>query len=98
MLLFSLTGITLNHAAQIKANTQIVTMEAGVPASIIAAIKIPSEEKAVLPAVLIDYQIAPELEQEKLKIIMAEYEAPSLPAHIGHRLAYRSYIFLAGYP
>lgn len=55
MLLFSLTGITLNHAAQIKANTQIVTMEAEVPASIIAAIKIPSEEKAVLPVVLIDW-------------------------------------------
>ncbi len=34
---------------------------------------------------LLSYQIAPELEQEKLKIIMAEYEAPSLPVHIVHR-------------
>jgi len=34
---------------------------------------------------LLSYQIASELDQEKLKIIMAEYEAPSLPVHIVHR-------------
>jgi len=55
MLLFSVTGITLNHAAQIKAKPEIVTIEADVPADIIAAIKIPSEEKALLPEVLIDW-------------------------------------------
>ena len=55
MLLFSVTGITLNHAAQIKAKPEIVTIEAEVPADIIAAIKIPAEEKAVLPEVLIDW-------------------------------------------
>lgn len=55
MLLFSVTGITLNHAAQIKAKLEIVTLEAEVPADIITAIKIPSEEKAILPEVLIDW-------------------------------------------
>lgn len=55
MLLFSVTGITLNHAAQIKAKPEILTIEAEVPADIIAAIKIPAEEKAVLPEVLIDW-------------------------------------------
>jgi hypothetical protein len=55
MLLFSVTGITLNHAAQIKAKPEIVILEAQVPADIITAIKIPSEEKAVLPEVLVDW-------------------------------------------
>lgn len=57
MLLFSVTGITLNHAAQIKAKPEILTIEAEVPADIIAAIKIPAEEKAVLPEVLIDWLV-----------------------------------------
>lgn len=55
MLLFSITGITLNHAAQIKAKPEIVTLEAEVPANVISAIAIPDEEKAVLPDVLIDW-------------------------------------------
>lgn len=55
MLLFSVTGITLNHAAQIKAKPEIVTLEAEVPANVISAITIPDEEKAVLPDVLIDW-------------------------------------------
>lgn len=55
MLLFSVTGITLNHAAQIKAKPEIVTIEAEVPEDILAAIKIPAEEKAVLPGMLIDW-------------------------------------------
>ena len=55
MLLFSVTGITLNHAAQIKAKPEIVTLEAEVPADVISAISIPDEEKAVLPRVLIDW-------------------------------------------
>ncbi|HCS65901.1 MAG TPA: hypothetical protein DIW64_18560 [Cellvibrio sp.] len=55
MLLFSVTGITLNHAAQIKAKPEIVTLEAEVPANIISAITIPDEEKAVLPNVLIEW-------------------------------------------
>lgn len=55
MLLFSVTGITLNHAAQIKAKPEIVTLEAEVPANVISAITLPDEEKAVLPDVLIDW-------------------------------------------
>lgn len=55
MLLFSVTGITLNHAAQIKAKPEIVTLEAELPANIISAISIPDEEKAVLPNLLIEW-------------------------------------------
>jgi hypothetical protein len=55
MLLFSVTGITLNHAAQIKAKPEIVTLEAEVPAEIIKAIIIPAEEKAMLPESLIHW-------------------------------------------
>ena len=55
MLLFSVTGITLNHAAQIKAKPEIITHEAEVPQNIIAAIKIPDEEKAALPEELIEW-------------------------------------------
>ncbi len=55
MLLFSVTGITLNHAAQIKAKPEIVTLEAEVPANVISAITLPDGEKAVLPDVLIDW-------------------------------------------
>lgn len=55
MLLFSVTGITLNHAARIKAKPEIVTLEAEVPAEIIKAITITAEEKAVLPEVLADW-------------------------------------------
>lgn len=49
MLLFSITGITLNHAAQIKATPVITTVEAQLPDNIIAAIDIPEDEKAPLP-------------------------------------------------
>lgn len=55
MLLFSVTGITLNHAAQIKAKPEIVTLEAEVPADVIKQIHFPNEEKAVLPDALIDW-------------------------------------------
>ncbi|HSC66251.1 MAG TPA: PepSY-associated TM helix domain-containing protein [Cellvibrio sp.] len=55
MLLFSITGITLNHAAQIKAKPEIITLEAEVPQQILAAIKIPDEEKAALPEELIEW-------------------------------------------
>jgi len=55
MLLFSITGITLNHAAQIKAKPEIVTTEAEIPSDIIKLITIPAEEKAVLPEVLSEW-------------------------------------------
>lgn len=49
MLLFAITGITLNHAAQIKATPVITTVEAQLPADLIAAIHVPEDEKAPLP-------------------------------------------------
>lgn len=52
MLLFSITGITLNHATQIKAKPEIVTLDAEVPENILSAVTIPDEEKAPLPDVL----------------------------------------------
>jgi hypothetical protein len=55
MLLFAVTGITLNHAAQIKAKPEIVTHEAQVPAAVINAINIPADENAALPSALIEW-------------------------------------------
>lgn len=55
MLLFAITGITLNHAAQIKAKPEITTLEARVPAQILEQFEIPSDEKAPLPDVLTEW-------------------------------------------
>ncbi len=52
MLLFAITGITLNHAADIKATPEIITKEAQLPAEILAAISVPDAEKAPLPKTL----------------------------------------------
>ncbi|UUA73004.1 PepSY-associated TM helix domain-containing protein [Cellvibrio sp. QJXJ] len=52
MLLFAITGITLNHAADIKATPEIITKEAQLPAEILAAISVPDAEKAPLPETL----------------------------------------------
>lgn len=52
MLLFAITGITLNHAADIKATPEIITKEAQLPAEILAAISVPDTEKAPLPETL----------------------------------------------
>jgi hypothetical protein len=52
MLLFAITGITLNHAADIKATPEIITKEAQLPAEILAAISVPDVEKAPLPETL----------------------------------------------
>ncbi|MFC3116741.1 PepSY-associated TM helix domain-containing protein [Cellvibrio fontiphilus] len=52
MLLFSITGITLNHAADIKATPEIITKEAQLPAQILAAISVPDAEQAPLPETL----------------------------------------------
>lgn len=52
MLLFAITGITLNHAADIKATPEIITKEAQLPAEILAAIAVPDAEKAPLPETL----------------------------------------------
>lgn len=55
MLLFSVTGITLNHASQIKSTPDVKVVEAQIPANIIEALKIPESGKAVLPELLIDW-------------------------------------------
>lgn len=52
MLLFAITGITLNHAAQIKATPQVITQEVQLPADILSAIAVPGEDKAPLPPFL----------------------------------------------
>ncbi len=52
MLLFSITGITLNHAAQIKSTPEILTKEALLPAVILADIQLPDDGNAPLPDVL----------------------------------------------
>ena len=43
MLLFAITGITLNHAAQIQVKPQIDTIEAEVPAELLQPMVIPDE-------------------------------------------------------
>ena len=55
MLLFAITGITLNHAAQIKSKPEIVTIEAEVPESILSQLVVPEEERSPLPEVLSDW-------------------------------------------
>jgi hypothetical protein len=55
MLLFSITGLTLNHASQIKAKPEITTLEAELPAQLLEQLEIPADEKAPLPEVLIDW-------------------------------------------
>ena len=52
MLLFAITGVTLNHAADIKATPEIITKEAQLPAEILDAISVPDAEKAPLPETL----------------------------------------------
>ena len=52
MLLFSITGITLNHAAQIPGKPTVTTREAKLPAPVLAGLKSDSEEtKAPLPKI-----------------------------------------------
>lgn len=55
MLLFAITGITLNHAAQIQVKPVITTLEARVPENILATLSVPEEEKAPLPESLLDW-------------------------------------------
>lgn len=53
MLLFAITGITLNHASQITASPKITSLSADVPLDIIQAVKIPVVENAPLPKELV---------------------------------------------
>lgn len=51
MLLFSITGITLNHAAQISVKPEVVSREAQMPAEILKTLVVPDEEKSPLPKI-----------------------------------------------
>lgn len=55
MLLFAITGITLNHASQINATPKVTTIEAEIPAAIVRSVNIPDAEKAPLPESLADW-------------------------------------------
>lgn len=50
MLLFALTGITLNHAAQIPAKPQVRSVEIPLPENLLPNLSQPSRENASLPA------------------------------------------------
>ena len=54
MLLFSITGITLNHAAQIKVKPIITTVASVVP-EVLLAREPPQQDKAPLPAALLEW-------------------------------------------
>lgn len=55
MLLFALTGITLNHAAQIPATPKVTRIEADIPAALLKTIEIPADENAPLPDPIADW-------------------------------------------
>lgn len=55
MLLFALTGITLNHAASIPAEPTTRVIEAQVPADVLARVSVPEADDAPLPDSLRDW-------------------------------------------
>lgn len=55
MLLFAITGITLNHAGSIPAEPTTRVIEAQVPDEVLARVSVPEEEKAPLPELLRDW-------------------------------------------
>ena len=56
MLLFAITGITLNHAAQIPAKPTVTTLQANLPAPLLNRLKNETEDgKAPLPSVVSDW-------------------------------------------
>lgn len=55
MLLFAITGITLNHAAAIKGNTRLTTIEATVPAGMLQSLQSLPQGQVMLPASLHGY-------------------------------------------
>ena len=53
MLLFAVTGFTLNHAGQIEAKPRVTSLQASVPAEVLAALKAQGgTDRAPLPAAL----------------------------------------------
>ena len=55
MLLFAITGITLNHAGQIEATPRVVQVEDKLPASLLQALQARTEGTAALPASIADW-------------------------------------------
>ena len=56
MLLFALTGITLNHASQIPAKPTVTTRDAKLPAPLLARLKSESgSDRAPLPSIVSDW-------------------------------------------
>jgi len=56
MLLFSVTGITLNHASEIAATPTVITREERLPAPVLARLaSSPDSEKAPLPTVVSEW-------------------------------------------
>jgi hypothetical protein len=56
MLLFAVTGITLNHAGQIEAKPRVTSLQATVPADVLAGLKAPEgKDRVPLPAALRDW-------------------------------------------
>lgn len=55
MLLFAVTGITLNHAASIPASIATKEVNAELPVEILQAIAIPEDDRSPLPAELRDW-------------------------------------------
>lgn len=55
MLLFAVTGITLNHAGQIEARPKVTTLELALPDPLLAAVQGEEERAAPLPAPLLDW-------------------------------------------
>lgn len=53
MLLFAITGITLNHAAQISVKPRVSNAELQLPDDIQRVLQFPHEEKAPLPSALV---------------------------------------------
>ncbi len=55
-LMFAVTGITLNHAAQIEAKPAVITKDANAPDEILAALKSePEKGRSAVPATLADW-------------------------------------------
>jgi len=55
MLLFAITGITLNHAGQIRVEPQTSTIEAELPMQLLDGLEQPDSGRAPLPAALADW-------------------------------------------
>src|SRR5690606_1155328 len=55
MLLFAITGITLNHAAKIEGNPQVTNRTATLPAPLLQALGTQEEGHAPLPGAVVDW-------------------------------------------